>query len=118
MRNVCFILICLTVLCSFASRSADIEEDTEDKSTCVCEACTEKPLIKTQSDAERVGRALFTAWYGENVLAEVGGTLAVYVERKRRGAYWLVGGKRLTREGRNLVIAFDHQTGCFFGPRP
>jgi hypothetical protein len=118
MRIVATVLISLMTICLIASFTANSQEDDdEDKITCECKGCEETPLIKTQRDAETVGRALFTVTFGEKALKEAGGVLAVYVERKKRGAYWLVGGKRPIREGRDLVIAFDHKTGCFLGTR-
>lgn len=119
MRIVVYSLISLMALYLIASYSANSQEhDVEEKATCECKGCSESPLIKTQADAETVGRALFTVWYGEKVLEEVGGILAFYDERKKRGAYWVVGGKRPTRQGRVLTIAFDHKTGCFLGAGP
>jgi hypothetical protein len=116
MRIVATVLISLMAIYLIASYSANSQEDdTEEKITCECKGCEETPLIKTQRDAETVGRALFTVTYGEKTLEEVGGVLAFYVERKKRGAYWVVGGKRKTREGGILTISFDHKTGCFLG---
>ena len=116
MRIVATVLISLMAIYLIASYSAKgQEDDVEEKMTCECKGCDETPLIKTQRDAETVGRALFTVTYGDKTLEEVGGVLAFYVERKKRGAYWMVGGKKRTREGRILTISFDHKTGCFLG---
>jgi hypothetical protein len=116
MKILASVLVSLMAIYLIASYSAKgQEDDVEEKMTCECKGCDETPLIKTQRDAETVGRALFTVTYGEKTLEEVGGVLAFYVERKKRGAYWVVGGKRQTREGGILTISFDHKTGCFLG---